>query len=163
MNDTLKQHGIQPHIARHTNGRRPAIDRRAAPGNDYAMSLRIRKCIEQGFGWIKTTAELHQRPLVALSKVRGWLAWTFAAYNLISGQLHDTRAGECSQLATPSCRRWLIAASIARWTEREDKPRRLPAAVAGFTMAIMPAVIPARSKGKPHEKILGICSAPQQL
>ena len=46
----LKQRGITPHIARHAKGRRSAIDRRAAKGKGYAMSLQIRKRIEQGFG-----------------------------------------------------------------------------------------------------------------
>lgn len=79
----LKQRGITPHIARHTKGRRSAIDGRAAKGKGYAMSLQIRKRIEQGFGWIKTIGGLRKLPLVALSKVRGWVTWTFAAYNLI--------------------------------------------------------------------------------
>ena len=47
------------------------------------MSLQVRKCIEQGFGWIKTIGGLRKPPLVALPKVRGWVTWTFAAYNLI--------------------------------------------------------------------------------
>jgi transposase len=79
----LKQRGIRPHIARHTKGRRSAIDGRAARDKGYAMSLRIRKRIEQGFGWIKTIGGLRKLPMVALSKVRGWVTWTFAAYNLI--------------------------------------------------------------------------------
>ena len=60
-----------------------AIDGRAARDKGYAMSLRIRKRIEQGFGWIKTIGGLRKLPMVALSKVRGWVTWTFAAYNLI--------------------------------------------------------------------------------
>lgn len=79
----LKQRGIKPHIARHTKGRRSAIDGRAARGKGYTMSLQIRKRIEQGFGWIKTIGGLRKLPLVALSKVRRWVTWTFAAYNLI--------------------------------------------------------------------------------
>ncbi|MGH8159741.1 MAG: IS5 family transposase [Rhodanobacter sp.] len=51
----LKERGIKPHIARHTKGRRSAIDGRAARGKGYAMSLQIRKRIEQCFGWIKIT------------------------------------------------------------------------------------------------------------
>ena len=47
------------------------------------MSLQIRKRIEQGFGWIKTIGGLRKLPMVALSNVRGWVTWTFAAYHLI--------------------------------------------------------------------------------
>jgi transposase len=79
----LKQRGIKPHIARHTKGRRSAVDGRTARSNGYAMSQQIRKRIEQGFGWIKTIGGLRKLPLVGLSKVRGWVTWTFAAYNLI--------------------------------------------------------------------------------
>jgi transposase len=79
----LKRRGIKPHIARHTQGRRSAIDGRTARGKGYAMSLQVRKRIEQGFGWIKTVGGLDKLPLVSLPKVRGWVTWTFAAYNLI--------------------------------------------------------------------------------
>lgn len=79
----LKERGIKPHIARSIKGRRSAIDGRAARGKGYAMSLQIRKRIEQGFGWTKTIGGLRKLPLVALSNVRGWVVWNFAAYNLI--------------------------------------------------------------------------------
>ena len=79
----LKQRGIAPHIARNTNGRRSAVDGRAARGKGYAMSQQVRKRIEQGFGWAKTIGGLRKLPVVGLDKVRGWVAWNFAAYNLI--------------------------------------------------------------------------------
>lgn len=79
----LKQRGIKPHIARHTKGRRSAVDHRTARGKGYAISLQIRKRIEQGFGWVKTIGGLRKLPRVSLCKVRGWVTWTFAAYNLI--------------------------------------------------------------------------------
>jgi transposase len=79
----LKQRGIRPHIARHTSGRRSAIDGRSARGKGYAMSQQVRKRIEQGFGWVKTIGGLRKLPLVGLDAVRGWVTWTFAAYNLI--------------------------------------------------------------------------------
>ncbi len=47
------------------------------------MSQRVRKRIEQGFGWVKTIGGLRQWPLMGLAAVRGWVAWNFAAYNLI--------------------------------------------------------------------------------
>lgn len=85
----LKLRGIKPHIARNTKGRRSAIDARAARGTGYAVSLQVRKRIEQGFGWIKTIGGLDKLPMVSLPKVRGWVTWTFAAYNLIRlGGIH---------------------------------------------------------------------------
>lgn len=79
----LEQRGITPHIARNTNGRRSAIDGRSARSNGYAMSMQVRKRIEQGFGWVKTIGGLGKLPRVGLPRVRGWVAWNFAAYNLI--------------------------------------------------------------------------------
>lgn len=79
----LKRRGIHTHIARNTKGRRSAIDGRTANGKGYAMSQQVRKRIEQGFGWVKTIGGLRKLPLVGLEAVRGWVTWTFAAYNLI--------------------------------------------------------------------------------
>ena len=79
----LERRGVTPHIARHTKGRRSAIDGRTARGQGYAMSQQCRKRIEQGFGWIKTIGGLRKLPCVGLPAVRGWVTWTFATYNLI--------------------------------------------------------------------------------
>ncbi|WP_412731039.1 IS5 family transposase [Dyella aluminiiresistens] len=80
----LKQRGIKAHIARNTaNGRRSAFDGRTARGKGYAISLQVRKRIEQGFGWVKTVGDLRKLPLVGLAKVSAWVHWNFAAYNLI--------------------------------------------------------------------------------
>ena len=43
--------GVTPHVAQHTNGLRPAIDGRTARHPGYAVSQRIRKRIEEAFGW----------------------------------------------------------------------------------------------------------------
>lgn len=80
---TLQASGIHPHIARNTSGRRSAIDGRTARSKGYAMSQQVRKRIEQGFGWVKTIGGLDKLPLTSLKRVRGWVTWTFAAYNLI--------------------------------------------------------------------------------
>lgn len=80
----LERRGIRAHIARNTsNGRRSAIDGRAARGKGYAMSQQVRKRIEQGFGWVKTIGGLDKLPVPTLARVRGWVTWSFAAYNLI--------------------------------------------------------------------------------
>lgn len=81
--NALMRRGIRPHIARNTSGRRSAIDGRAARGTGYAISLQVRKRIEQGFGWVKTVGDLRKLPLVGLAKVNAWVHFNFAAYNLI--------------------------------------------------------------------------------
>jgi len=80
----LDRRGIRAHFARNTaKGRRSAIDGRTARGKGYAMSQQIRKRIEQGFGWVKTIGGLDKLPVTTLPRVRGWVTWSFAAYNLI--------------------------------------------------------------------------------
>ena len=48
----MREKVIAPHVAQITNGRRSAIDnRRCHPGS--TVSQRIRKCVEEAFGWAK--------------------------------------------------------------------------------------------------------------
>ena len=74
---------VRPHVAQNTSGRRSAIDRRTTRHWGYAASQRIRKRIEEAFGWIKAVAGLRRTKLRGLAKV-DW-AFTFAAtaYNLV--------------------------------------------------------------------------------
>lgn len=81
--EQLEARGIRPHIARNTKGRRSAIDGRAARGKGYIASIKVRKRIEQSFGWAKTVGALRKVPLIGLAKVSAWVHWNFAAYNLI--------------------------------------------------------------------------------
>lgn len=78
----LREINVTPHIARNTS-RRSAIDGRTTRHPGYAVSQRIRKRIEEGFGWMKTIAGLRKTKYRGIEKV-GW-AFTFAAaaYNLI--------------------------------------------------------------------------------
>ena len=50
----LRSMRVTPHVAQNLSGRSSAIDRRTARHAGYGLSQRIRKRIEEGFGWIKT-------------------------------------------------------------------------------------------------------------
>ena len=50
----LRQRGLTPHVAQNTNGRSSAIDGRTTRHPGYAISQRIRKRVEEIFGWMKT-------------------------------------------------------------------------------------------------------------
>ena len=78
----LREINVTPHIACNTS-RRSAIEGRTTHHPGYATSLRIRKRIEEGFGWMKTVAGLRKTKYRGIEKV-GW-AFTLAAaaYNLI--------------------------------------------------------------------------------
>jgi transposase len=74
---------VTPHVAQNTSGRRSAIDRRTTRHRGYDASQRLRKRIEEIFGWVKTTAGLRKTRHRGLARV-GWM-FTLAttAYNLV--------------------------------------------------------------------------------
>jgi len=74
---------ITPHPAQHQNGRRAAIDRRTTRHPGYAVSQRIRKRIEEVFGWAKTVAGLRKLRHRGLPKVDWQFTLAMAAYDLI--------------------------------------------------------------------------------
>ena len=79
----LRSMKVTPHVAQNTSGRRSAIDGRTTRHGGYAVSQRIRKRIEEAFGWIKTVAGQDKTKFRGRDRV-GW-AFTFAAaaYNLV--------------------------------------------------------------------------------
>jgi transposase len=79
----LRSMNVRPHVAQNTNGRRSAIDARTTRHAGYAKSQRIRKRIEEAFGWIKTVAGRRKTRFKGRDKV-GWdFAFAAAAYNLV--------------------------------------------------------------------------------
>jgi transposase len=78
----LREINVTPHLARNTT-RRSAVDGRTTRHPGYAASQRIRKRIEEGFGWMKTIAGLRKTKYRGLEKVRWAFTLAAAAYNLI--------------------------------------------------------------------------------
>jgi transposase len=78
----LRAMKVTPHVAQNTSRRASAIDGRTTRHVGYTISQRIRKRIEEGFGWIKTIAGQEKTRFKGRDRV-GW-AFTFAAaaYNL---------------------------------------------------------------------------------
>ena len=79
----LRSMNATPHVAQNTSGRSSAIDGRTTRHGGYAVSQRIRKRIEEAFGWIKTVAGQEKTSFRGRDRV-AW-AFTFAAtaYNLV--------------------------------------------------------------------------------
>ncbi len=79
----LRAMKVTPHVAQNTSRRASAIDGRTTRHAGYAISQRIRKRIEEGFGWIKTIAGQEKTKFRGRDRV-GW-SFTFAAaaYNLV--------------------------------------------------------------------------------
>ena len=79
----LRAHNVTPHVAQNTTNRRSAIDARTTRYPGYAVSGRMRKRIEEIFGWTKATAGLRKTRHRGLARV-GWMfTLTATAYNLV--------------------------------------------------------------------------------
>jgi transposase len=79
----LRRLNVTPHVARNDTGRRSAIDRRTTRHPGYAISQRVRKRIEESFGWIKTCGGLRKTRHRGTARV-GWMfTLTAAACNLV--------------------------------------------------------------------------------
>ena len=79
----LRQRGVTPHVAQNTNGRSSAIDGRTTCHPGYAISQRIRKRVEEIFGWMKTVGGFRRTRYRGLDRtgLAGYLVAT--AYNLV--------------------------------------------------------------------------------
>jgi transposase len=79
----LRSMNVRAHVAQNTSGRRSAIDGRTTRHAGYAISQRIRKRIEEPFGWSKTVAGQRKTKFRGRDRV-GWaFAFAMAAYNLV--------------------------------------------------------------------------------
>lgn len=79
----LRSLNVRPHIAQNTSGRRSTIDRRTTRHPSYSTSQRVRKRIEEAFGWMKTIAGQRKTKFRGVDRV-GWaFAFAAAAYNLV--------------------------------------------------------------------------------
>jgi hypothetical protein len=79
----MHKRGATPHVTQNNKRRRSAIDRRTTRHPGYTVSQRIRKRIEEVFGWMKTAGIQRKTRFRGTARV-GWM-FTFAAaaYNLI--------------------------------------------------------------------------------
>ena len=79
----MRRQGVTPHVTQNTKRRRSAIDGRTTRHAGYTVSLRIRKRIEEVFGWMKTVGVMRKTRHRGTARV-GWM-FTFVAtaYNLV--------------------------------------------------------------------------------
>ena len=79
-----REENITPHVTQNiTTVRGSRIDGRTTRHPGYAISLRARKRIEEGFGWVKEIAGLRKVKLRGLAKVDFAFQLALAAYNLV--------------------------------------------------------------------------------
>lgn len=74
---------VTPHVAQNTTNRRSRIDGRTTRHPGYATSQRVRKRIEEVFGWMKTVGVMRKTRHRGKRKVGWTFLFTAAAYNLV--------------------------------------------------------------------------------
>lgn len=80
----LQTAGVEPHIAQNITAQRgSAVPAEVAAKPGYAASLKVRKRIEQVFGWGKTVGPLRKTKLRGRAKVAAQTLLGFAAYDLV--------------------------------------------------------------------------------
>ena len=80
----LRDAGATPHVAQNTTRRGgSALDGRTTRHAGYALSQRVRKRVEEIFGWLKTVGGMRKTRFRGTGRV-GWMfTWALAAYNLV--------------------------------------------------------------------------------
>jgi transposase len=74
---------ITPHVAQNTSRRRSAVDRRTTRHAGYSISQRVRKLIEESFGWMKTVGGFRKTRYRGLARTALNGSFVAAAYNLL--------------------------------------------------------------------------------
>ncbi|MDP2661520.1 MAG: IS5 family transposase [Dehalococcoidia bacterium] len=79
----LRRRGVTPHVAQNVTRRASAIDRRTTWRPGYAQSQRVRKRVEEIFGWMKTVGGFRRTRYRGMDRtgLAGYLVAT--AYNLV--------------------------------------------------------------------------------
>lgn len=72
---------VTPHVA--AKDKHSAVDGRIQRHEGYKTSLKVRKRIEEAFGWIKTVGGLAKTKLIGQAKLAGQALLCFATYNLV--------------------------------------------------------------------------------
>ena len=70
-------------MAQNTKGRSSAIDGRTTRHPGYAVSQRVRKRVEEIFGWTKTVGGGRKLRYIGVARNQMWADLTVAAYSLV--------------------------------------------------------------------------------
>jgi len=80
---TLRSMSATPHVAKNDKNRRSAIDGRTTRHPGYEASGKVRKRIEEIFGWIKTVGALRKARYRGTEKISWYFTLAAAAYDLV--------------------------------------------------------------------------------
>jgi transposase len=79
----LRSEKIAPHIARIAGRKTPGLDDRTTRHEGYRLSQKIRKRVEEIFGWMKTVGGLRKTRFIGIARTEQYAHLTVAAYNLL--------------------------------------------------------------------------------
>jgi transposase len=79
----LRSMNVTPHVAQNESGRSSAIDGRTTRHAGYEVSQRIRKRIEEAFGWMKSVGGQSKTKFRGVERVGFAFTFAAAAYNLV--------------------------------------------------------------------------------
>jgi transposase len=88
----IRELGFTPHFAPNTTRHRSTIDARTTRHPGHQISQRVRKRIEEPFGWMKTIAGGRKLRYIGKRRNRAWFVMTGAVYNIIRIAALDTAA-----------------------------------------------------------------------
>ncbi|HEY2812763.1 MAG TPA: IS5 family transposase [Acidimicrobiales bacterium] len=86
----VRELGFTPHVAPNTTRSRSTIDGRTTRHPGHVVSQRIRKRIEEPFGWMKTIAGGRKLRYIGRQRNRAWFLMAGAVYNIIRIAALDT-------------------------------------------------------------------------
>jgi len=89
-----RKRGIAPHVACKDKLKIPGLDARTTTRTGYQKSQRIRKRIEEIFGWMKTVGGLRRSRYLGLDRTQAWGYFVAGTYNLLRmARLQTAAAG----------------------------------------------------------------------
>jgi transposase len=78
-----RDRGVKPHVACVRNRTTPGLDGRTTSSAGYKTSQRIRKRIEEIFGWMKTVGLFRKTRYRGIERTQTWVNFLGATYNLV--------------------------------------------------------------------------------
>lgn len=78
-----RQRDIAPHVACKESVRIPGLDGRTTQAAGYQTSPRLRKRVEEIFGWMKTVGGLRRTRYRGIDRTQSWAYFVASAYNLL--------------------------------------------------------------------------------
>ena len=81
--EDLRARGVAPHIAQVQGRDTPGMDGRTTNSVGYKLSQKLRKKVEEIFGWVKTVGGLGKTRYKGVARTQQCAYITYAAYNLL--------------------------------------------------------------------------------